>query len=141
MPDSKLKIYLGITFVLALVVCGALVISYRQKTLTTGPAPTPRTSPAPTIPPEIEKEIAKVKEEGGIIPFDYQVISVSSSEIKVTGLKGEMTLSSSPTNKFFIKEGTTSTEAKFSDVKVGQKLTIERLAPPQKGLNIYIVGE
>jgi len=99
---------------------------------------------APSLNPTqayVEKESARVKVEGGVIPFDYQVKSIEADRATINGLKGDMIITNSPQISYFRKNGDQLTPVKFTDLKIGQKLTLERPVPPEKGLKVYIVGE
>jgi len=89
----------------------------------------------------INTETARVEKEGGLIPFDYQVTAVTSDRVTINGAKGEMFLTTSPLASYFWRKNGVDTPAKLSDLKIGQKLVIERLAPPARGIKVYIVGE
>lgn len=145
----KKEYLLIIPLVLVLGFWAVLLNNYRvSKTTTvkpktalpTGVQITPNLSPNPTQ-TVIETKIAEVRQQGGTIPFDYEVISVGDSSAEITGLKGKVTLRDDPAIKFFFKKGEQVTTASFTDLKVGQKLTIEKSAPPANEFKVFILEE
>jgi len=93
----------------------------KQDELTT---PTPTSTPTPTPTPEV-------------IPFDYEVITVSPQEAKVKGKKGEAVIPNNEKVKVFRGLPPNHQLTDFTSLKPGQKLRVERI--PGVMLNVYIL--
>lgn len=111
-------------------------ISDEDKSLNQQSVVIPTSNPTMAI---IDKKLEKIHKEGGEIPFDYEVISVSPTAVAVTGLKGSANIPNDPLVKVFKRKGDEVSEASFSDLALGQRLIIERAAPPSKEIKVYIL--
>ena len=74
------------------------------------------------------------------IPFDYEVVSVSSNQALLKGDKGEATLPNSPNVKIFKGVAPNATASDFSALAVGQKLRVERtISGTIQEVRVYIL--
>lgn len=126
-----------------LVVVGGLV--YLNFFVFNQPASTIPTTNQPTRPltptPVYQKELERIKQEGGLIPFDYEVIAINGNQVTVRGDRGEASFNQGPNVLVFKKTGETTTAVDFTYLKVGQKLQIEQAVPPERSIKVYILAE
>jgi len=124
---NKVLVFLLLALLAAIFILGKYYFSLSPKPATIPtkpPSETAKVQPSPT---------AKVEP----IPFDYEIISISAGQAVLRGEKGEATLPNSPIVKVFKGTPPSSVPASFTDLSLGQKLRIERIAGQE--LRVYIL--
>ncbi|MDO8496956.1 MAG: hypothetical protein Q7S61_00235 [bacterium] len=131
---------LSVIFLVLLVFVGGLLIYYVVKAnlLSVNPAPSNITAPintAQTPPPILTITPTPTV---FVVPFDYEIKSVSPTLIVMTGQKGDLQVPQNPIVKIFKGAPPSTEEISFTDVKVGQKARVEVI--PKQKVWIYIVS-
>lgn len=92
------------------------------------------------LPTVDQEKVQQALSTGGEIPFDYSVVRVSENEATLRGARGDAVLPNSDHARVFLGKGENQQAASFSDLKVGQKVTVELIgSAPDRQVNVYIV--
>lgn len=124
---------LGLFLVLLIIILVGLVYYYLN--LGKGPAEAP-VAPAPAeeqLPTKTPSPTVKVVE----VPFDYEIVSISETQVIMTGERGEIAFPNDERVRVFFGAPPNDKPATFADFKVGQKIKLNMV--PGKAAWVYIL--